>query len=396
VIGFRVVAGATVCALAIGLAAAVAGRPLQPAEPSSPVFAPQLAVDGSEAFDAPAIADSIALILAEQNAAAFAVEASVVEADSDEDIVLASSVHRLDNDEPAPEPELDPEAAESIEAEEDEIDAVSEAVSASGIEVNSVEIEVTGVASTVVDDSTARVTVLIETVRSMEGLPDWEEAVYYVAVIDTANSAITDIEVHDEFWYQKHPTDLETDLSEVAPAEPELSIEPAALTPSGKAAAVAYANKYWRSYNPAYLASPNDCTNFISQALYAGGWTKKGTDSTGENRKRNTVWWYTGTGAYPKSYSWADAQVWREFAQGQGRVASIITNNTRAGDVIQYDIGLNGMNHTTIVTFYDTDTRQPLLTYHTSNTHNKPFSAFLAAVKTEAGSQDYRLWGWRT
>jgi hypothetical protein len=396
VIGFRWVAVATVSALALGLATAVVGPPLQTAEPSSPVVVSQLTGDGSEVLDASAIADSIAGLLADQNAAAFAVEASVVEADSDEDMVLASSVQPLDDESPAPAPELDPEATESIEAEGAEVEAVSDAVTASGIEVDSVQIDVTGVASTMVDDSTARVTMLIDTVRSMEGLPDWEESIYYVAVVDTTSGAITDIEVHDEFWYQEHPADIAVDLNEVAPPQPEPSVESAALTPSGKAAAVAYANKYWRSYNTAYLASPNDCTNFVSQALYAGGWTMKGKDTTGANRKSNTVWWYTGTGTYPKSYSWADAQVWREFAHGQGRVVSIITNNARAGDVIQYDIGLNGMNHTTIVTFYDTDTRQPLLTYHTSNTHNKPLSAFLAAVKDEAGSQEYRLWGWRT
>ena len=49
-------------------------------------------------------------------------------------------------------------------------------------------------------------------------------------------------------------------------------------------AAVAYANQYWNSYNPAYgnFGGNNvgynnvggdgvDCTNFISQAMYAGG-----------------------------------------------------------------------------------------------------------------------------
>src|SRR5262252_5579825 len=40
------------------------------------------------------------------------------------------------------------------------------------------------------------------------------------------------------------------------------------------AAAAAYADTYWQNYNPAWPSFANsggDCTNFVSQALYAGG-----------------------------------------------------------------------------------------------------------------------------
>jgi hypothetical protein len=40
------------------------------------------------------------------------------------------------------------------------------------------------------------------------------------------------------------------------------------------AAAAAYADSYWQTYNPAwpsFASTGGDCTNFVSQALHAGG-----------------------------------------------------------------------------------------------------------------------------
>jgi Putative amidase domain len=34
-----------------------------------------------------------------------------------------------------------------------------------------------------------------------------------------------------------------------------------------------YATRYATNYNRSWLADEEDCTNFVSQALYAGGWT---------------------------------------------------------------------------------------------------------------------------
>lgn len=51
-----------------------------------------------------------------------------------------------------------------------------------------------------------------------------------------------------------------------------------------------YLEKYWKNYNPSYRSFKNkggDCTNFISQALRAGGWK----DKPGWYRNAN-YWWY--------------------------------------------------------------------------------------------------------
>ena len=76
-------------------------------------------------------------------------------------------------------------------------------------------------------------------------------------------------------------------------------------------AATNYANEYWSSYNPAYPSYGNDCTNFVSQALYSGGLrgpvyfnAHMGVYQTTSN---NYYWFMLPQyGAY--SYSWTVAQ----------------------------------------------------------------------------------------
>ena len=41
-------------------------------------------------------------------------------------------------------------------------------------------------------------------------------------------------------------------------------------------AAVAYAQKWWNSHNPKFPVFDVDCTNFISQCLFAGGAPMRG------------------------------------------------------------------------------------------------------------------------
>jgi hypothetical protein len=122
-----------------------------------------------------------------------------------------------------------------------------------------------------------------------------------------------------------------------------------------------------------------------------------GTTNIPENKASNSAWWYDSSPIIDQAaYSWTAAQNWKLFATTSGRVASISTANARTGDIVQYDIGGNGMNHTTIVTFYDTVSRQPLLTYHSTDTHNIPLNTFVARVAMEAGTATYRLFAWRT
>ncbi|MEY9850625.1 hypothetical protein ABH923_000303 [Leifsonia sp. EB41] len=76
---------------------------------------------------------------------------------------------------------------------------------------------------------------------------------------------------------------------------------------------VQYASTYWQQYNPAYVAqSGDDCTNFASQALFAGGWTMNQTG----NYQQPDQWWYnSGGGVAPQnqSWPWINAQMLSDF-----------------------------------------------------------------------------------
>lgn len=142
-------------------------------------------------------------------------------------------------------------------------------------------------------------------------------------------------------------------------------------------AIVDYAYKYWKNYNRDYRPFPNDCTNFVSQAVTAGGWPEVIGFYTS-----NSAWWYHETQPYfgpGQSYSWAGAQNWFNFTKNRPRGKIVeFGKDLEIGDIIQFDEGSNGsINHTAIVTKIDSrDT--PYLTYHTNNTKDKSLWEFLS------------------
>jgi hypothetical protein len=290
----------------------------------------------------------------------------------------------------------------------DSLEAQSVALQESGIDISLVEIAPSGYSATENANGT-KTSVLVRFVvtRHLENLPDWEEEIFAESIYDNSSGKQIALEIHDFVWYRSHPAEAEIESSAnlvpVSRAEnkglgDQSGIELVAITATQKSIAVAYANKWWNGRNLAfrdYYAA--DCTNFISQALYYGGWTVAGASGAPANKSSSSAWWYDSAPLIDTaSYSWTEAQYWKLFATASGRVTAISLANARTGDVIQYDVGGNGMNHTTIVTFYDTVSKQPLLTYHSTDTHNIPLSAFIANVKSEAGSSSYKLYAWRT
>ncbi|MEJ9280139.1 amidase domain-containing protein [Ureibacillus thermosphaericus] len=124
-------------------------------------------------------------------------------------------------------------------------------------------------------------------------------------------------------------------------------------------AAVDYARTWWDSFNPNYPIFTVDCTNFVSQALRAGGAPMSGYPN------RNKGWWITDgwkVGAreyyYPNetwSYSWAVAHSLRWYLESSkaGLTAKRVytPSELEPGDVIFYDFQGNGViDHSTIVT----------------------------------------------
>lgn len=167
-------------------------------------------------------------------------------------------------------------------------------------------------------------------------------------------------ETPNEFWV--NVMDSSTGASAV-PTSTASSNTLTAPTPSAKvspdnvgsgsynrSAAAAYANTYWSNYNTAYYnMSPNDCTNFVSQALLAGGMVYVGYGTQGD-----TNWWYIG--APPPdpnwSYSWAvapDSFTYWVYDGGGGTPypnnvysPSTMQANTTVGDTWYYNTTYDG------------------------------------------------------
>lgn len=123
-----------------------------------------------------------------------------------------------------------------------------------------------------------------------------------------------------------------------------------------------YAELWWDRFNPAYKRFEVDCTSFVSQALFAGGFpmTHIGQKSAG--------WWYKHAGGKHDSwsYSWSVAHSLRWYLE-KSSMATTVQNpgDLRVGDVICYDWDGDGRwEHNTIVTNFDDD-GMPLVNAHT-------------------------------
>ncbi|MFJ5715119.1 amidase domain-containing protein [Neobacillus sp. NPDC093127] len=126
--------------------------------------------------------------------------------------------------------------------------------------------------------------------------------------------------------------------------------------------AVQYAERWWNSYNPAYKKFENDCTNFISQCLRAGGAPMRGFPNRGSG------WWLQNKNW---SYSWTMAHSLRQYLANSksGLRAREVRgpDELLLGDVICYDFEGDGrFNHNTIVTGRDAN-GEPLVNAHTYN-----------------------------
>ncbi|WP_435283253.1 amidase domain-containing protein [Streptomyces koelreuteriae] len=139
---------------------------------------------------------------------------------------------------------------------------------------------------------------------------------------------------------------------------------------------VSYANKYWKKANTDYRLYGSDCTNFISQAMIAGGW--KTTSGSITTRKDNRRWFY-GSWEISTSYTWAGAENWYWFAKKHSKRTKALDNVWKllSSDVLQADWKRDGIiDHTMIVTKRGGN-GEIYLTYHTPSKHNVKLSTLL-------------------
>ncbi|WP_253264300.1 amidase domain-containing protein [Brevibacillus sp. MCWH] len=129
--------------------------------------------------------------------------------------------------------------------------------------------------------------------------------------------------------------------------------------------AVAYAEQYWNSANPAFPHFTDDCTNFISQCLYAGGIPML------FSREKGRGWWMRPGKSASWSYSWAVAHSLYLLLKSGGPPMRAVQKRSPEqlvpGDVICYDFDGDGrFQHTTIVVAKDAN-HMPLVNAHTTN-----------------------------
>ncbi|BBH22687.1 hypothetical protein Back11_40320 [Paenibacillus baekrokdamisoli] len=117
----------------------------------------------------------------------------------------------------------------------------------------------------------------------------------------------------------------------------------------------AYADRWWNEANPAYENFEVNCTNYVSQCLFAGSAPMNYTG------KRNLGWWYRGRsgGREDWSYSWAVSNALQNYLSAprhEALRATIVSSADQLalGDVITYDwSGDNRFQHSTVVTAFD-------------------------------------------
>jgi hypothetical protein len=125
-------------------------------------------------------------------------------------------------------------------------------------------------------------------------------------------------------------------------------------------AASYYAQQFSASdhYNPAWHVEKNDCTNFVSQALLAGGWVM-----TGGLNHRDYSAWYSSPSF--RSWTWNSAEPFAKFLLKSGRAYRCSKDALTIGDLVQL-LSENGEAHHTMMVS-NLRNGEPLLSYHSVN-----------------------------
>ncbi|MFC4075857.1 amidase domain-containing protein [Salinithrix halophila] len=161
--------------------------------------------------------------------------------------------------------------------------------------------------------------------------------------------------------------EMDTDRSKVWSFYQPLREGEAAGTGYNRMQAVQYAETWWNGANPRYRKFTDDCTNFISQCLHAGGIPMD------FSRRRDSGWWYRGS-RENWSYSWTVAHsLVNWLTKGRTARARQVEDPRQLtpGDVICYDWEGDGRwQHNTIVTALD-PAGMPLVNAHTVNSRHR-------------------------
>ena len=140
--------------------------------------------------------------------------------------------------------------------------------------------------------------------------------------------------------------------------------------PYNRSAAVEYAKRWALSRNPDYYnfdGSGGDCTNFISQCIYAG---KKEM-----NYKKDVGWYYNS--AYDRAAAWTSVEYLYNFLINNNsagpRGKEIPLSNAETADIVQLSFNGTEFSHSLFIT---QTTPEILVCAHTYDAYNKPLRLY--------------------
>jgi len=156
------------------------------------------------------------------------------------------------------------------------------------------------------------------------------------------------------------------------------------------AASYAYNNAYNDVPGSWYFGWSGDCTNFVSNALQAGGWT----EIYGSNWMSSSVWFYNGPFGAQHSNSWSVSNDFFRFMYYSSRVTQVSNpDQLQIGDVIQIDYQDDRIwDHTMIIT--GKDSRGLLISQHSESRQNYPLSETYKRVNEQYPGKNHRYVGW--
>lgn len=135
--------------------------------------------------------------------------------------------------------------------------------------------------------------------------------------------------------------------------------------------AVNYARRYAFAQNPLFgdfRELGGNCTNFVSQCIYAGSCEMNYTPTFG--------WYYISL--EERSPSWTGVEYFYNFMtenNGTGPFGREVgADNLEVGDVIQLARNQDGFYHTLIIVGFDSD--EPLVAAQTVDTYARPLSTY--------------------
>lgn len=143
------------------------------------------------------------------------------------------------------------------------------------------------------------------------------------------------------------------------------------IKPYQRDRAVTYAKKYAFSQNPVFgnfRGIGGNCTNFVSQAIYAGTCVMNYTPTYG--------WYYRSMD--DRSPSWTGVQYFYDFMiknTGVGPFGSDVSADAlEVGDIIQLGREEEGFYHTLLIVGFDGE--DPLVAAQTDDAYSRPLSTY--------------------